>query len=51
MSKPDGSHDWRWDEVSQVYRCWDCLVRGDKPHGPVCPKGPKASEREKGTPA
>lgn len=29
-------HDWRYDESAQVYRCWKCLVRGDRPHARTC---------------
>lgn len=30
-------HDWRYDELAQVYRCDKCLVRGDRPHTRTCP--------------
>jgi hypothetical protein len=33
-------HDWRVDTVLGGYRCNNCLVAGDKPHGPTCPKAP-----------
>lgn len=38
--QPEGiSHDWRWDNVLNGYRCNACLVRGSAAHGPTCPKG------------
>lgn len=39
-AEPTGmAHDWRMDTVLGGYRCNRCLVAGDKPHGPTCPKG------------
>ena len=29
-------HEWRYDERAQVYRCWKCLVRSDRPHARTC---------------
>lgn len=29
-------HEWRYDERAQVYRCWKCLVRSDRPHERTC---------------
>ncbi len=41
------AHDWRIDTVLGGYRCNNCLVAGDKPHGPTCPKAPAdAPERD-----
>jgi hypothetical protein len=31
-------HVWLWDDIVGCYRCNGCLVRGDRPHGPICPR-------------
>ena len=43
-------HDWRFDEVSNVFRCWHCMVRGDWPHLPTCPKTDTITYPAKETP-